>query len=395
MQKFSADYIFPISSPPIKYGVVITDEDGAILDVLASAEGLEDVKHFEGIICPGFVNTHCHLELSYLKEKIPEKNGLIGFIKNLNDVRFDFSDEEMIKSMVNAQNEMLNNGIVAVGDISNSSLSFPQKEKGLLKYHSFIEALGLLPERAVSAFETAQKLQGQLNVECRSSIVPHGPYSISERLFQKIAVHNEANNEITCIHNQESEEENKMFFDGKSQLLDLFENYFGFDVSFWKPIDKSSLRAVFKHLHNAKKVLLVHNTFTSNEDIEFLKGEIGNRKSKIYFCLCPNANLYIENRLPDVYLLMKSGFPITVGTDSLASNWQLSILEELKTLQQHFPQVSLSTMLEWATKNGAEFLEFEELGSIEKGRNPGLNLIKNVALKEMKLTKNSRVSRLI
>jgi cytosine/adenosine deaminase-related metal-dependent hydrolase len=95
-----------------------------------------------------------------------------------------------------------------------------------------------------------------------------------------------------------------------------------------------------------------------------------------FYCLCPNANLYISNVLPDIHLLMKEQCNIVLGTDSLASNHQLSIAEEIKTIQNNFPGISLETMLQWATINGARALQMDDtLGSFEKGKQPGVLLL--------------------
>jgi cytosine/adenosine deaminase-related metal-dependent hydrolase len=126
-----------------------------------------------------------------------------------------------------------------------------------------------------------------------------------------------------------------------------------------------------------KKVLLVHNTYTSQEDLELIKHY--SNDCEINFCLCPKANLFIENTLPDIPMLVQSGIKITIGTDSLASNDSLSILEEMKTIQKHFPKISFEMLLQWSTKNGAEFFGIEkEFGTIEKGKKPGLNLLKGM-----------------
>jgi cytosine/adenosine deaminase-related metal-dependent hydrolase len=125
----------------------------------------------------------------------------------------------------------------------------------------------------------------------------------------------------------------------------------------------------------SKKVntLLVHNTFSNKADIDFAQKE----HQKLYWCLCPNANLYIENALPNVEVLKEESVKITLGTDSLASNHQLNILSEMQTLQEH-KNVSFEELLKWATLNGAEFLEIEsQYGSLEIGKKPGVVLISN------------------
>ena len=114
----------------------------------------------------------------------------------------------------------------------------------------------------------------------------------------------------------------------------------------------------------------------------------------LFFCLCPNANLYISGQLPDVDLLLRHGCTIVTGTDSLASNHRLSILEELKTLQYRFPHLSTATLLQWATRNGAEALQLDSvLGSFTPGRQPGVLLIEN--MEGEKFTERSEVRRLV
>ena len=81
----------------------------------------------------------------------------------------------------------------------------------------------------------------------------------------------------------------------------------------------------------------------------------------------------------------------TIGTESLGSNWSLSVLDELKTITSKESSIGLEKLIKWATFNGAEFLGFDDLGSIEKGKTPGLNLINNIDLENMSLTEASQV----
>src|SRR5689334_19080444 len=146
-RKFSADFVFPVSSPPIKNGVVLTDENGKILEVtspnsplkspLSEESGSSDVQYYPGIIVPGFVNAHCHLELSHLKGALPEKAGLDEFIMGIESLRTT-AEEDIIKAAEKADAEMQKEGIVAVGDISNKNHSFSIKAKSKIHYHTFI-----------------------------------------------------------------------------------------------------------------------------------------------------------------------------------------------------------------------------------------------------------------
>src|ERR1043165_6393737 len=120
MRRIAANYIFPVSAEPVPDGVVTIDEDGLILDV--AEKGAPFDQHLDGIICPGFINSHCHLELSHLRSQITEKKGMTGFIKELLSKRFHFPAEEIQKSIEQAEEAMIRNGIVGVGDISNNEI---------------------------------------------------------------------------------------------------------------------------------------------------------------------------------------------------------------------------------------------------------------------------------
>jgi cytosine/adenosine deaminase-related metal-dependent hydrolase len=134
----------------------------------------------------------------------------------------------------------------------------------------------------------------------------------------------------------------------------------------------------------------VHNTLTTRQDIEAAQAW----SDYVYWATCPNANLYIENRLPDYAAFLSSGARVTIGTDSLTSNWQLSILEEMKTIARYQSYVPFETLLRWATLNGAEALGFSDtLGSLEPGKTPGLLLIQGL-LPDGKLGENATVKRL-
>jgi len=394
MHQLTADYIFPISSPPVKEGVVVVDDEGKILAVdnrRGEHIGSPEMTIHKGIICPGFVNTHCHLELSYLKGKIPPKTGLNKFIKKLEDIR-KVPARIITEPIDKAEKQMIAEGIVAVGDIANGNATFPQKAKQQLEYHTFIELLGFHPDRADRAFEHGLELYDNLksiNNKFNASICPHAPYSVSEKLFGYIASFAQKDNSILTMHNQESEEENEFFKNKKGTLLDRFR-HFGIDISHFTAKGCSSLEATLPLLPKKNKLLFVHNTYTTRSDVRFAH----QYSNDVYWCFCPNSNLYIENKLPDFQMFIDEHATITIGTDSLASNGQLSILEELKTISHNAPQIPLEELLRWATLDGAKFLGFKELGSISVGKKPGLNLIQNIDLDSIRLTNNSKIVKL-
>ncbi len=368
--KFKADKLFNGYRFLEDDAVLITDEEGVVQDIVAEREAGADVQSFSGILSPGFINCHCHLELSHMKGLIPEATGLGKFVLNVVQQRH-FPEEEILQAIEKAEDEMLANGIVAVGDICNNALTIAQKTKGRMYYHNFIEASGFNPqiaqqrfERSVGFFREYAKIYS-IPVES-NSIVPHAPYSVANELWDLII--NFPGNHLFTIHNQETAGENEWFMNKQGEFAAMY-SAMNIDVSFFKPSGKSSLQTYLSRFLPNQSVILVHNVHTSAADILFAKKS----DRQLHWCLCPNANQYITGQLPNVDLMIKHGCEIVLGTDSLASNHQLSILEEMKTIQQYFPHIEMETMLQWATSNGAKALQMDALlGSFEKGKKPGV-----------------------
>ncbi len=266
---------------------------------------------------------------------------------------------------------MIENGIVAVGDICNDPSTYSQKQNSNLKYYNFIEASGWLPSASQNRFERVVELYEVFKgfSHNKTSIIPHAPYSVSPALWKLIIPY--FTNSTVSIHNQETLFEDEFFEHGTGDFLRMYSKM-NIDNSFHIPSKKSSLQSYFLNFAKAKNIILVHNTFTKQADIDFVNG---NRipGQQVSFCLCVNANRYIEDALPPVDLLKRNNCDIVLGTDSLASNYSLSLLDEMKTIHTNFPSVQLAEMLQWATLNGAKALQMDDkLGSFEKAKSPGI-----------------------
>ncbi|OKS89518.1 amidohydrolase family protein [Mucilaginibacter polytrichastri] len=387
MKSYRADYVFSINADPIKNGIVTVDEFGKILSIgNQPAHSDAPIEQLSGILCPGFINTHCHLELSHLKNKIAKGGGLVEFIKQVQQHR-NVDPAEAAEAALKADAEMYENGIVAVGDISNSSLTIEIKANSKLHYHTFVELFTFLPQNAKSAFDNGLELLKQFKPQS-VSIVPHAPYSVSKELFKLIREYSDTHANLLSIHNQECEDENKLYRYKTGKFLDLYDG-FGIDISYFKPQARNSLQTIIPLLSNKQKILLVHNTCTNLKDIYFIK-----RFDRIInWCFCPGANIYIEGHLPKTELFIEQGFNITLGTDSLASNTGLDLLAEMKLLQDQVPSLTLNKLLQWGTINGAEYLGIDdEKGTLEVGKTPGLNLI--TGLDGFKITADTKLKRI-
>ncbi len=369
--------------------VLITNENGTVEDIINVTDAGDDIQKFDGILLPGFINCHCHLELSHMKGLIPEETGLVDFVFKVVNERH-FPDEEILSAIAKAENEMLANGIVAVGDICNNTLTLPQKQKQNLAYYNFIEVSGWMPsvsnlrfERSFGIYHSFEESQ-KLKVKSQNSLSPHAPYSVSNKLWELISPYFE--NKTVTIHNQETAFEDSLFEKGEGDFTRMY-GMMNMDTSFFQPTGKSSLQSYLSKLSNAKRVLLVHNTFTKEEDVLFVNSR-SISGSVVSWCVCINTNQYIEKAIPPVEMLRRNNCDIVIGTDSLASNWSLSVLDELKTISKCFPAVPLSELLQWATINGAKALQMDDkLGSFEKGKKPGILIIQQ--LENNRLNKNS------
>jgi cytosine/adenosine deaminase-related metal-dependent hydrolase len=389
VRKITADYILPVIGKPMKNGVVCLNDKNEIISISDSEQPNytdPDIERYEGIITPGFVNSHCHLELSHLAGALPKALGLVDFIKNVISER-DTKESDQVNAMITADQFMYDNGIVAVGDTSNVLISKQIKLKSQIYYHTFVEILGFDPELAKQKFRSGLDLKDDF-LPLQSSVVPHASYSVSKDLFRYFRLFCTDTYNLFSIHNQESEEENKFFRYKSGALIDFYKSL-NINIDFFKPQGRNSIQSVIPLLPKNQKILLVHNTYTSAKDIYFLH-RLGR---DITFCFCPNANLYIENKLPKLELFVGHNINITLGTDSLASNDKLCILSELKTVHKNFPSLQLTETIAWATLNGARFLGIDDkFGSIEIGKKPGLNLIK--ATKGLNLTADSAIKKL-
>ncbi|WP_431213190.1 amidohydrolase family protein [Puia sp. P3] len=281
-RKFKADYLFNGKEMEAGDRVLITTDEGVVQDIVPAAEAGGDTEVFQGVLSPGFVNCHCHLELSHMKGVLPEGTGLVDFlmavIRRRGATRPDgvtavtggetrgLTREE---AMAAAEQEMLDNGIVAVGDICNTADTLALKTEGRLFYHNFIETMGFIGATAEQRFGQGLEVfhafaEGYaLPIEA-NSIVPHAPYSVSPALFGLVAGF--PGNHLLTIHNQESEEENEFYLSGTGDFLRLYQQL-GLDVSFFAGTGRRSLESYVGNFFRNQHLILVHNVATREEDV--------------------------------------------------------------------------------------------------------------------------------
>ncbi len=377
MAWITADIVFDGFGFHSSYYIEI-DSQARILS-LQNTKPEDKVEHYTGLLMPGMVNAHCHLELSYLKNTIPEKTGIATFLKLVRE-QFDHQPNlsRIIKTIDAANQEMQANGIIAVGDICNTTNTLATKKSSAIYYHSFVECIAMREADVPVRFEQYYEVYKQfVDANLNTSLSLHTPYTCHKSLYTLVCEHS---NFIT-IHNQESDAENQ-FFQLRESKFDSFYQYFGVDKS--EIINDKTPRSSFEHstrlLDSRVKKLFVHNTFTSPKDLQLTD-------EHTWFCFCPNANLYIENVVPQIGLFLEDfSDKIVLGTDSLASNAALNILSEVKTLQDNFPEVPLQSLLKGATINGAKLFGIDaDFGSFQLGKRPAFINVHDFDTKLLKL----------
>lgn len=356
--------------------LVTLDDGGRILDVrTCDAPDREPFTEFHaGLLTPGFVNAHCHLELSALRGRIPEGCGFAGFARAMGEVRGLADEEERRAAIAAADAEMTRGGIVAVGDIANGEAAFDVKSADRIAYRTFAEFFGL---RTMAADSLRPLLRHP-----RTSLTPHSVYSVQDAPFRALCAEGTA---PLSIHFMESPAEAELFA-GRGPLHEWYARA-GFACDFLHY--GSPAERLVRSIPAERPLILVHACCVGEEEVRRI---LAHFTAPVYWCLCPRSNRYISRLEPPVALLRSLGARICLGTDSLASNRSLSLLDELRALGG----VPLRESLRWATLGGAEALGLDDaLGTVAPGKRPGLNLLTGLDFERMALTPDTRVKPLL
>lgn len=392
IRRIAASYVYTLEAGTIKNGFVEYDDaDGTIISTGECSEG-DDI--ISGALVPGFVNAHCHVELSHLHGKFRKGTGMAGFIDQINELRDWAGRETKIELTRRWMDKMWNDGVSAMADISNDDSSFEVKKSHPLYTRTFLEVFGSEPEMCEGVMSDVMKLNETASAcGIDAAPTPHSCYTMSPQLLSASAAAG-LKSGFLSYHSQESQEEEDLLMTGTGAM---YENRKRSGMSTPPVTGESSLKYFLDRLAAAcpapydQNILLVHNVCLKQDDIDALKKVMKNP----YFAICPLSNIFIHNALPPVELMRKNGLAIAVGTDSLSSNDDLDMVKELACLHEAFPEVPMSEMLEWACLNGARFLGKEdELGSFAPGKRPGIVLVKDID-QDGFVTAESRSSRII
>ena len=377
-KKFAAHFAL-LPDQVVERPLVTVGSDGRILAIGQYAsdrlDSLAGVEFHAGMLAPALVNAHSHLELACLKGSIPQGCGYAGFAAAMARVRGRFSDEERQQAIAEADRQMFEAGIGAVGDISNDDSTFDTKQRSRIEYKSFLEVFGLKVDNLHRMSRIAERSPS-------ATLTPHSLYSLNDSLFRQVC---ERGSGVLSVHFMESPAERELF-EGRGSLREWFASE-GFECDFLHY--RSPAERLAACAPAGRSLLLVHCTCVTQEDIDLIMSRF---RAPVHWCLCPQSNAYISGLQPDVELLRRNGLKICIGTDSLASNTSLTMVGELLS----FSRFPADEVLRWATLNGAEALGLREgAGRLEVGSRCGLTVVSGIDFAANRFSQGLAIKRLM
>lgn len=379
MKRIAASFVYTSDDlQPIRNGFVEYDgNDGTILRV-GACEDPSSEEILDGALVPGFVNAHCHVELSHLHGKFVKGTGMAGFIDQINALR-DWAGHDVKTGLVRKwMDVMWERGVSAMADISNDDSSFEVKKSHPMYTRTFLEVFGSEPHMCEGVMKEVKALK-EIADACGidAAPTPHSCYTMSPQLLSASAAAGLESGYLS-YHSQESQEEEDLLISGSGAM---YENRKRSGMSTPPVTGESSLKYFIGRLADAveapygQHILLVHNVCLKQDDIDAAKKVMDN----VYWAVCPLSNIFIHNALPPIRLMRDNGLAITVGTDSLSSNDDLDMIKEIVCIHENFSEVPMAEIFTWASLNGARFLSKEDtLGSLTPGKRPGIVLVSSV-----------------
>jgi cytosine/adenosine deaminase-related metal-dependent hydrolase len=353
---YQTSWILPVSGPPLRNGWVEV-KDGRIAALgTGSRRGARPLG--PGILLPGLVNAHCHLELSHLKGSVDSSRGFVPWVEDLIGKRGRASREQVRARAEAGIEEVVESGTTALGDVSNGLDHLDLLEASSLRSVVFYELLAWDPARAGEVFAGARdrlrSLPPRERVEVR--LAAHAPHSVSAPLLGRLS----REGPLSAIHLAESQAEARFLKRGDGEWKELLLKRVGtvpFETPGVSPVDYlRSLGALGKGL------LAAHCVQTDAADWTLL------RKAGVSVVVCPRSNRELGVGLPPVPSLLEAGINVCLGTDSLASAPTLSVWDDLLALREAYPAIPPETLVSMATQAGARALGLGSLGSLEVGK---------------------------
>ena len=302
-RRIAASYVYTLESEaPILNGYIEFDEnDGTILEV-GECKDPSAEEFYEGALVPGFVNAHCHVELSHLHKKFRKGTGMAGFIDQINELR-DWAGREKKAELVKVwMDKMWEDGVSAMADISNDDSSFEVKASHKMYTRTFLEVFGSEPHMCDGVMADVTELHKVASENgLDAAPTPHSCYTMSPQLLSASAAAGLEDGYLS-YHSQESQEEEDLLMSGSGAM---YENRVRNNMSTPPVTGESSLKYFIDRLADAapapygQHILLVHNVCLKQDDIDAARKVMKN----VYWAVCPLSNIFIHNALPPIPLM--------------------------------------------------------------------------------------------
>jgi aminodeoxyfutalosine deaminase len=377
MVQYRADWILPIAGRPLRDGWVRIDRGRVVAmggqrqpagDGSGPGRPSDEADLGSVAVLPGLVNAHTHLELSWMRGRLPEAGRFAVWIRGLVELRGERAEREdpaVREAVVDALAEVRRSGTAVVGDISNSLVSAGPLAASGLAAVVFRELAGLSGERAAALVSGAQRDLESVpaTARVRHSLAAHAPYSVAPLLFRAIKAALDRDPFAPCsVHLGESTEEIEFLRTGTGPWRDLLGELRSGKAS-WVAPGCDPVEYLERVGFLDSRVLVAHGVHLSTQALERL-ARLG-----ATLVTCPRSNIRTGAGTPPVAGFYASGARVAVGTDSLASAPDLNLFSELAQLRRLAPAVPASALIESATYQGARALGFQaDFGTIEPGK---------------------------
>jgi len=375
-----ADGVVLGDGAPIRDGAVLVASDGEVLDVgeaasLVPRHGGAKVERVHGVVFPGLVNAHTHIELSAMRGRVPGGKGFVVWLDAFVGARTEVDADEEESAVEQAVRDLDGFATAAVGDVSNRLTAVRALARHGIGGSVFHEVFGAREDtlrKAVVALASAREtvVGAWPTKDLAYAVAPHTLYTTHPSVLRELVAEAAKHPFPTTLHLAEHAAERRALETADGPVVEwMLAATKGGSADFpWPKLAPiayaDALGALGPH------ILSVHLTDLHQDEVDLL------RKRHASIVLCPRSNLYIELKLPPLTMMRDAGLEPALGTDSLASNASLDVLAEARALHDRFPGIPARDLLQMATWNGARVLKRPDLGRIAKGSKPGLALVK-------------------
>ncbi len=373
-----ADWVLPGDAAPIEAGAVVVESDGTIAHVGIAADVLADDRfaaldseRVRGLVMPGLVNAHTHIELSALRGRVPAGGGFLPWVERLIGARVELQPDEEESAIDAAVAELVSFGTAAVGEVTNGLGAVHALTKvgmaGCVFHEVFGQDLARLRDRVKGLEAELRERVGEWpSPDLSYAPAPHTLYTLHLDVVRMILEESRARHRRTSLHFLEHPAERRALERGEGPVIEWLATRSRVAPSALAWPKKPALDVARDVLALSEDVLLVHLTEARPDEL----AAIAQAKSPVV--LCPRSNLTIEAKLPPLLAMREAGISAGLGTDSLASSPSLDVLGEAKALADRFPTVQARELVKMATDGGARALGLPRHGRIAKGTRPRL-----------------------